>query len=210
MTCPKRLSCSQLSVTSSALWITPHGCTWAIRPPCSLYFPPSSPWRKKLFSSHHLHVMDFLLCCYGNPLIFHDHTFTHTYMELQMKTQGELQIYENIITNSYMQTKHLVPRSQWERTRLDFLCVNHCFDQKPFNTFPRHSSQFPTAGNPSTDSPHLLEQTSPTHCLLIFSDKKDTEFIFLNPLAQFPPTNSVAENKLLDSHFQWIHFLNMW
>lgn len=41
------------------------------------------------------------------------HTSTHIYMELQMQTQGELQIYEkNIITNSYMQTEHLVTWSQ--------------------------------------------------------------------------------------------------
>lgn len=54
--------------------------------------------------------------CYGFSVLllwkrtisFHYHPSTRIYMELQMETQGELQIYENIITNSYIQTKHLV------------------------------------------------------------------------------------------------------
>ena len=43
---------------------------------------------------------------------FSYHTSVHIYMELQMETQDALQIYENIITNSYTQTKQLVTWSQ--------------------------------------------------------------------------------------------------
>lgn len=44
---------------------------------------------------------------------------------------------------------------------------------------------------------------------VISRDKKETNlFISLKLLAQIPPTNFVIENKLLDSYFQLIYFLN--
>ena len=49
----------------TALWPRCPGSDSTL--PCLLYFHPA-PWRKKLFISHHLDVMDFLFCCYGNLL----------------------------------------------------------------------------------------------------------------------------------------------
>ena len=126
--------------------------------------------------------------CYGFSVLllwkppifffFSYHTSAHIYMELQKETQDASQIFENI-TNSYMQTKQLVTRSQWERTGLEFLFMNHCFNQKHFNTFPPHFFWFSTARNTSMESQHLIEWHSLTHCALIYLQQQDRDKVCL-------------------------------
>lgn len=213
MTCPKQLSYSQLWIKHllnyiKCVHLADNYTMFIVLPPFTL--------EKEVVYITSPPLYGFSVMLLWKPTIsFHYHTSSHFYMELQMETRTEWRIYKNFITNSCMQTKHLVTWSQWERTVSDFLYVNHWFNWKPFDTFPpllfmvfRNWEYFP--GQPAFAGMRFSYSLYP-YCVLISRDKKETNlFISLKLLAQIPPTNFVIENKLLDSYFQLIYFLNRW
>lgn len=128
MTCPEQPYYSQLSIKLSVFWITQNACTWLMTTQCSLYFHPF-PWRKKKsLTSHHFHVMDFLLCYHGNTISFHYLSFPHKHTKRK---------WNYTFINTSLQTPLVTRSSEKEQDSILAMSVT--------GLIRNHSSLFPSA-----------------------------------------------------------------